>query len=144
MDEESFGFKEATTLLQGMRPSERKKILEDISKKDQKLAKLLEKNLYQFEDLKYLTPKMLIELLRSVPLDKLGVALKGASEELKTFIFSNVSSNMKKELEDHLLGNLVPISQVESSIEEIMQIVISKVDRGELVLDADSSETVID
>ena len=51
---------------------------------------------------------------------------------------------MKKDLEDQLVGNLVPVSQVESSIEEIMQVVISKLGKGELVLDPDGSETVVD
>jgi flagellar motor switch protein FliG len=144
MDEESFGLKEARNLLQGLRPNERKKILLDIQQKDPKLAKLLEKNLYQFDDLKYLTPKMLIELLRSISLEKFGLALKCASEELKLFVFSNVSSNMKKDLEEQIKGSLVPVSQVEAAMEEIMQVVVAKVERGELVLDSESSETIID
>lgn len=144
MDDDTFGFKEATKLLQGLRPSERKRLLLDIEKKDSVLANALRQNLYQFEDLKYMSPLMLIELLREVSLEKLGVALKSASKELKAFILDNVSTNMKKELLENLEGRLVPVSQVESSVAEIMEIVITKVERGELVLDQGSNDTVIE
>jgi len=144
MDEESFGFKEARTLLLGLRPSERKSLLERIEKKDPSLGELLRKNLYQFEDLKFMTPKMLIELLREIALEDLGLALKSASEELKDFILTNVSKNMKSELESILFERLVPISLVEEKIDKIMEVVLRKVERGELVLDKGHSETVID
>ena len=144
MDEESFGFKEARTLLLGLRPSERKSLLERIEKKDPSLGELLRKNLYQFEDLKFLSPKMLIELLREGSLEDLGLALKGASEELKDFILSNVSRNMKSELEGILFEKLVPISLVDEKIEKIMGVVLRKVEKGELVLDKGASETIID
>ena len=143
MEEDRFGFKEATKLLQGLRPSERQRLLGDIEKKDSVLANALKQNLYQFDDLKYMSPKMLIELLREVSLDKLGIALKNGSTELKSYILNNVSSNMKKEILDNLEGKLVPVSQVESSISEIMEIVLRKVERGELVLDQGLNDTII-
>ncbi len=144
MEEDRFGFKQATKLLQGLRPSERQRLLGDIEKKDSVLANALKQNLYQFEDLKYMSPKMLIELLREVSLDKLGIALKNGSSELKNYILSNVSSNMRKEVIDNLEGKLVPVSQVESSITEIMEIVLRKVECGELVLDQGSNDTIIE
>ena len=144
MDEESFGFKEAKKLLLGLRPSERTALLESIEKKDSKLGKLLRSNLYQFEDLKYLSPKMLIELLREVQLEDLGIALKSGSDELKKFILSNISSNMKDEVENIIMKRLVPMSLVDDKTSRIMEIVVRKIDRGELVLDKESSETIID
>ena len=144
MDEESFGFQEAKKLLLALLPSERNNLLDKIRLKDPKLAELLKKHLYRFEDLVYLSPKMLIELLREVSLEQMGTALKGGSEKLQNFIKDNISKNMQEELNEYLAGRLVPVSKVEDCIGEIMKIVTRKIEKGELVLDRGSSETIIE
>ena len=64
--------------------------------------------------------------------------------ELMKYILENISKNMQKELDEYLAGRLVPVSKVEDSIDEIMKIVTRKIEKGELVLDRGSSETIIE
>ena len=52
------GVKEAAKMLAGLSKAAREKVLEIISKKDPRMAEALHKNMYAFEDLKYLTQVM--------------------------------------------------------------------------------------
>ena len=85
---------------------------------------------------------MLRDLLKSVSLSELGLALKVGSEELREFIFENVSKNTALEIKDGLEGKLVPISQAEEAVEKIMNIAREKLDRGEIVIDKSGEELV--
>ena len=142
MDDESFGMKAAIELLSSLNPPEQKKLLSKIAESEPKMAAKLRELMFSFNDLVYLTPTMLRDLLKSVSLSELGLALKVGSEELREFIFENVSKNMALEIKDGLEGKLVPISQAEEAVEKIMNIAREKLDRGEIVIDKSGEELV--
>lgn len=143
-NDQNSGFGIAADMLSRLSIEEREKILDIISKTEPLLVEKLRNSLYSFEDLVYLTPKMLVELLRELDLPKLGLALRGASTELRTFVLENVSSSIGKEIKEVLEGPLRPVSEVQQAISQIMEIVIKKIDKGELVLNKGSSEKIID
>ena len=58
--------------------------------------------MFTFEDLKKLDPSGVQTLLRNVDKDKLGVALKGASEDLRDLFFSNLSERAGKILREDM------------------------------------------
>ena len=142
MDDESFGMKAAIELLSSLNPTEQKKLLSKIAESEPKMAAKLRELMFSFNDLIYLTPTMLRDLLKSVSLPELGLALKVGSEELREFIFKNISKNMALEIKDGLEGKLVPISQAEEAVEKIMNIAREKLDRGEIVIDKSGEELV--
>lgn len=137
------GLKEAARMLAGLSKAAREKVLETISKKDPKMAEALHKSMYTFEDLKYLTPVMLIELLREIKISDMGLALRIASPELKDFILKNSPRGMRQEMEEILLGPPQLASKVEEAQERIMSTVRLKVDKGQLIINKDSSETYV-
>jgi len=136
------GVREAAKMLSAMPVADRNRILEDIAKKDPARADLLKKEMIVFEDLIYLTVKMLVELLREINLNDFALALRISSPELRTHILSNVSKSIREEIEDVLHGKPRPVSEVEQSLEKIMIVVRKKVEKGELVLSAHSDEMV--
>jgi flagellar motor switch protein FliG len=136
------GVKEAAKMLSALSTSERNRILSDIAKQDPDRAELLKKEMITFEDLRFLTVKMLVELLREIKIEDLSLALRIGSEELKKHIISNVSSSMKDEILDTLNSGPRPVSEVEECVEKIMIVVRRKVDKGELVLSQDGEELV--
>lgn len=138
------GFKNATDILSHLSLEERERILDSIAKTDPKLSENLRESLYCFDDLKYLTPLMIVEFMRAVDPALLGLALRGAKEEVKNHLLSNVSRGIKKDIEDILLGPPKPAEQVVEAIDKVMEIVLQKIEKGELVLSKDSSETIID
>jgi flagellar motor switch protein FliG len=137
------GVKEAAKMLTGLSRSAREKILEIISKKDPRMAEALHKSMYQFEDLKYLTQVMLIELLREIKISDMGLALRISSNDLKDFILKNSPRGMRQEMEEILVGPPQLASKVEEAQERIMSVVRVKIDKGQLIITKDSSEKYV-
>ena len=137
------GVKEAAKMLAGLSKSAREKVLELISKKDPRMAETLHKSMYTFDDLQYLTPMMLIELLRDIKMADLGLALRISTPALKDHIMKNTPRGMRQEIEELLLGPPQLASKVEEAQERIMVIVRAKIDKGQLIINKDSSETYV-
>lgn len=137
------GVKEAAKMLAGLSRSAREKILDIISKKDPHMAQALHKSMYTFEDLLHLTPVMLIELLREIKISDMGLALRISSNELKDFILKNTPRGMRQEMEEILLGPPQLASKVEDAQERIMSIVRIKLDKGQLIINKESSEKLV-
>ena len=137
------GVKEAAKMLAGLSRSAREKILEIISKKDPLMAQTLHKSMYTFEDLQYLTPVMLIELLREIKIADMGLALRISSNQLKDFILKNSPRGMRQEMEEILTGPPQLASKVEDAQERVMAVVRAKIDKGQLIINKESSETLV-
>jgi flagellar motor switch protein FliG len=86
---------------------------------------------------------MLIELLRSIKTQDLGIALRIAKPELKNFILMNSPKLLRTEIEDVLLGPPQLTSKIEEAQERIMEIVRAKINKGELILNKESSEKMV-
>lgn len=137
------GVKEAAKMLAGLSRSAREKVLELISKKDPVMAETLHKSMYTFEDLQFLTPMMMIELMRSIKISDMGLALRIATPALKDVVMKNSPRGMRTEMEEILIGPPQLASKVEEAQERIMVIVREKIDKGQLVINKDSSETYV-
>lgn len=137
------GVKEAAKMLAGLSKSAREKILDIISKKDPRMAEVLHKSMYTFEDLQYLTPLMLIELLREVKISDMGLALRISSNELKNFLLQNSPRGMRQEMEDILTGPPQLASSVEDAQERIMVIVRAMIEKGQLIINKSNSEKFV-
>ena len=137
------GVKAAAKMLAGLSKATREKILEKISKKDPIMAQELHKSIYTFDDLQYLTPMMMIELLRSIKVSDMGLALRIACPELKDNVLKNSPRVMRQEIEEILMGPPQLASKVEEAQEKIMYIVREKIDKGQLVINKDSSDTYV-
>ena len=136
------GIKEAAKMLSGLDGAAQERVLEDIAKRDPDMAEKLRKNMITFEDLQFLTVKMLVELLQEIDLQDLALGLRIASKELKEYVLGNISNNMRKEIEEVLLGPPKSVSQVNQSIEKIMEIVRKKASKGQLIFNKNNEEMV--
>lgn len=128
------GFEQALEMLSGLDEKGRQRILADIQKKDPEMARALEENLVRFEDLQHLTPKMFQELLREIKMEDLALGLRMGSPELKKKLLSYMSSGLRKEAEQVLLGPPRPAQEVQQAVEQVMIVVRRKVEKGELIL----------
>ncbi|MCO4794391.1 MAG: hypothetical protein KC493_11795 [Bacteriovoracaceae bacterium] len=136
------GIKAAAEMLSGLDREGQERILLDIAKKDPKMAEELRKTMVTFEDLKYLTVKMISELLREIDVDDLARGLRTASQEMKSHILSNVSSSIQKDIESILLGPPLSVNKVNESVEKVMEVVRKKLEKGELVINKDGEQLV--
>jgi flagellar motor switch protein FliG len=137
------GVKAAAKMLAGLSKAAREKVLETISKKDPRMAEALHKSMYTFDDLEYLTPMMVIELLRSINIKDLGLGLRIANPNVKNAILPNCPKLLRQELEEVLMGPPQLASKVEEAQERIMEVVRKKIERGELVLNKNANDTLV-
>ncbi len=129
------GVKEAAKMLMGLSGSARSKLLEEIRKKDPNMAKQIESSLISMDDLQYLTPGMLVALLREVNLEKFGLALRTVDQNIVEKILGQVSTGIRLDIEDGLKGKPRAVSEVEAAQNEILDILKKKVEQGHIVID---------
>ena len=97
--------------------------------------------MFTFEDLSRLDPGGVQTVLRSADKDRLGIALKGASETLKTLFFSNMSERAAKMLrEDMAAMGPVRLSDVDEAQLEIINITKQLAEQGEIILSENNDE----
>jgi flagellar motor switch protein FliG len=75
-----------------------------LEERNREAAEQIKALMFTFDDLQRLGPVAVQLLLRSVPKDKLPLALKGASEKLRDLFFSNLSERASKILREEIEG----------------------------------------
>jgi len=136
------GLDGAVELLSSLTPKEQNKLLEQIAKKDPRVAQILKENLTRFEDLKFISPKMLVELLRAVKLSDFALALRIGSPELRAHITALLPNSLKTEIMDVLNGPPKSVDLVMASCEQVMVHVRQMVNEGRLILSKDKDRIV--
>ncbi|HEY7726618.1 MAG TPA: FliG C-terminal domain-containing protein [Anaeromyxobacteraceae bacterium] len=110
-------------------------VIAEIEKDSQPLATELRGKLFTFEDLKTLADRDLQTLLREIDTNKLGVALKGATPEVKQKFMQNLSSRAAAMLEDDLAAmGPVKLSTVETAQAEIARIALEAAQQGRIAI----------
>ena len=76
--------------------------LDSLEERNRDAAERIKALMFTFEDLKKLDPTAVQTLLRVVAKDRLGVALKGSSEDLRDLFYSNMSERAAKILNEDM------------------------------------------
>ena len=116
-------------------------LLENLAQEDPDLVEEIRRLMFVFEDINKLDDRNIQSLLKNVESSQWALALKGASEELKDKIFSNMS----KRASDLLLEEIeylgpVRLSSVEQTQQQIVDIVRQLEDAGEITTHGDEEE----
>lgn len=107
-------------------------LLED---KNKDAADKIRSLMFVFEDLSKLDPGGVQTLLRNVDKDKLGLALKGANDEMRNLFMSNMSERAAKLMrEDMAAMGPVKLKDVEGAQQEMVVVAKALADRGEIML----------
>ena len=111
------------------------RFLSALEERNKDAAERIRSLMFTFEDLNRLDPASAQTLLRSIDNDKLKVALKGASEELRDLFMSNMSERAAKMLrEDMQSMGPVRLTEVEEAQQAMVQSAKDLADRGEIVI----------
>ena len=111
------------------------RFLSGLEERNKDAAERIRSLMFTFEDLQRLDPAGVQTLLRAVDKDKLVIALKGASEELRDLFFSNMSERAAKLMREDM-QSLGPIrlKDVEDAQQAMVQSAKDLADRGEIVI----------
>jgi flagellar motor switch protein FliG len=96
------GFQGVADLLNHMDPAPAKLILEAIEKEDPKVALSIRNLMFTFQDLMSVPETGIREWLGQMDKKTLALGLRGASEELKNFIFKSMSSRAVEMLKEDM------------------------------------------
>jgi flagellar motor switch protein FliG len=121
-----------------------KSILESLEQESPELVDQSRRLMFVFDDLMKLDDKSIQALLKEVENAQWALALKGASEELRTKIMGNLSQRAAAMLQEEIqyLGP-VRVSDVESAQQAIVDTVRRLEDSGEIVVSAGDAERMI-
>ncbi|MDZ4780406.1 MAG: flagellar motor switch protein FliG [Planctomycetia bacterium] len=116
-------------------------LLENLAQEDPELVEEIRRLMFVFEDINKLANKDLQTILKNVETSQWALALKGASEELRTRILGNMSeraaAGLKEEIE--FLG-AVKRSAVEQMQQQIVDVVRKLQDAGEITVNANEAD----
>lgn len=114
------------------------RFMASLEERNREAAEKIKALMFTFEDLSQLDPGSIQTLLRAFDKDKLGLALKGASDGLRDLFFSNMSERAGKILkEDMEVMGPVRLRDVDESQMLMVNIAKDLAARGEIML-ADS------
>ena len=110
-------------------------ILQFLDESDSDLAEKVRKLMFVFEDLMHVNDGGIRELLKEVRNEELTVALKTASEDLRSKIFKNLSQRAAQMLqEDMAMMGPARLSEVESAQQAILVVARRLEKEGKLIL----------
>ncbi len=113
-------------------------LLENLSQEDPELVENIRRLMFVFEDVNKLNDKDIQAVLKNVESSQWAMALKGASEELKSKILGNMSQRASQMLLEEIeyLG-AVRLSEVESVQQQIVDIIRHLEDAGQITTHAE-------
>lgn len=121
-----------------------KHIMETLEIEEPELADEIRKKMFVFEDILLLDDRAIQRVLRDVDNNDLGLALKGANEQVQTAIFNNLSKRLAVMIkEDMEFMGPVRMKDVEEAQQKIVNIIRKLEDSGEIVISRGGGDEII-
>ena len=128
-------------IFNGLDRSTENQFMTMLEERNRDAAEKIRKLMFTFDDLATVDPAGVQAILRAVDKDKLGTALKGASEALTGLFFENMSERAAKILkEDMAAMGPVRMRDVEEAQVEIVAIAKDLADKGEIIISEGGGE----
>ena len=111
------------------------RFMESLEERDKESADRIQQLMFTFDDMSKVDPAGIQVVMRQVEGDKLALALKGASDELKELFFSNMSERAGKMMQEDMEAmGAVRMKDVEEAQNGIVLAAKALADAGEIVL----------
>ena len=121
-----------------------KHIMESLEIEQPELADEIRKKMFVFEDILLLDDRAIQRVLRDVDNNDLGIALKGANEEVQNVIFKNLSKRLSAMIkEDMEFMGPVRMKDVEEAQHKIVGIIRKLEDSAEIVISRGGGDEII-
>jgi flagellar motor switch protein FliG len=120
------------------------RFLAALEERNREAAERIKSLMFTFDDLQRLTPPAVQALLRAAEKDKLPLALKGASEKLRTLFFSNLSERAAKLLREEIeaLGP-VKLRDVDEAQAAIVALAKEMAAQGQIEINAAEEDEMV-
>ncbi|MCS6894494.1 MAG: flagellar motor switch protein FliG, partial [Deltaproteobacteria bacterium] len=143
-DEETGGPKAVANILNYAERALETKLLGELEETHPELAEEIRNLMFTFEDIKKLDDRSIQTVLKEVPRDMLVLALKTASEDLKSLIFRNVSQRAAEMIRDDLSAmGPVKVKDVEKAQQQIIDIIRRLEAEGKIAIGGGAEEQYV-
>ena len=131
-------------ILNSVDRSTEKNIMEELDTRDAELSEEIRKRMFVFEDIITLDNRSIQRVIREIDNSQWAIALKGASEEVKNLIFTNMSKRLVEMIsEDIEFMGPVRIRDIEDSQQNIVNIIRKLEDDGEIITPRGGDEIIV-
>lgn len=138
------GVRTLVEILNSVGRSTEKNIISVLEQKQPELAEEIKASLFTFEDIITLEKGDVQKVLRDVKNDDLALALKGVSDEIKSFIYSNLSTRAVETLKEDLqFMGPIRLSAVEEAQQRIVTVIRRLDEKGEIYLRRGEQDAII-
>jgi len=138
------GIQTVVNILNNVDRGTEKNIIEALEMENPDLAEEIRRRMFVFEDILTMDNRSIQRTLREVDNQDLTMALKGASEEVKKKIFSNMSKRQAEMVnEDMQYMGPVRLRDVEEAQQKIVNIIRKLEDAGEIIISRGGGDEII-
>ncbi|NLY85256.1 MAG: flagellar motor switch protein FliG [Tissierellia bacterium] len=138
------GIQSAVDILNAVDRGTEKHILEELDVKDAELSEEIRRRMFVFEDIIILDNRSIQRIIREIDNSQWAIALKGASEELKEVIFSNMSKRLAEMIkEDIEFMGPVRIRDIEDAQQNIVNVIRKLEEDGEIITPRGGDEIIV-
>ena len=131
-------------ILNSVSRSTEKNILNDLEKRQPELSNEVKSSLFTFEDIVTLERLDVQKVLRDVQNDVLVLALKGTTDDIKNFIFSNLSSRAVENLQEEIqFMGPTRLSAVEEAQQSVVAVIRRLDETGEIYIGRGDQDAVV-
>ena len=138
------GFRDVAELMNRLDPLAAREILESIEKEEPKLAISIRDQMFTFDDFLEVPEQDLRELMNSIEKKTLMIAMKGASEDLRSHFYRTMSSRAVEMMqEDSEMMGPVRSKEVAKAQTEIVAIARKLESEGKVVLKSEGEDEYV-
>lgn len=141
---EAGGIQTVVDILNSVDRGTEKYILEEIDMKDAELSDEIRKRMFVFEDIVELDNRSIQRIIREVDNSQWAIALKGASEDVKEAIFTNMSNRLVEMIkEDIEFMGPIRLRDIEEAQQNIVNTIRKLEEEGEIITPRGGDEIVV-
>ena len=119
-------------------------IMEELDMMDADLSEEIRRRMFVFEDIASLDNRSIQRIIREIDNAQWAIALKGASEEVKEVIFSNMSKRLAEMIkEDIEFMGPVRIRDIEEAQQNIVNVIRKLEEDGEIITPRGGDEIIV-
>lgn len=138
------GIQSIVDILNSVDRGTEKNIMDTLEVHDAELAEEIRKRMFVFEDIINLDSTSIQRFIREIDNNELAIALKGATEEVASVIYSNMSKRMAEMIkEDMEFMGPVRLRDVEEAQQKIVNIIRKLEETGDIIIARGGGDEII-
>lgn len=138
------GIQSVVDILNSVDRGTEKHIMEELDRSDAELSEEIRKRMFIFEDIVSLDNRSIQRVIREIDNSQWATALKGASEEVKEVVFTNMSKRLVEMIkEDIEFMGPVRIRDIEEAQQNIVNVIRKLEEDGEIIIPRGGAEVIV-